>query len=235
MPDGKGYPTPCLSGPNQGLVWKGINGRDFVMAETNWNINGDFILACNCDYGCPCNFNARPTKGWCEGALGFQVGDGRYGDVSLDGQKAMVAAKWPGAIHEGNGVAAFYIDEGASEAQHDALVDILSGNAGGMPWSIFASTWSHILPPRSARIDMAIDGNNSSVTVEDFLQFSFQPIRNPVTKADVSPRVVLPEGFIFKEGTQYSLKEFWVSDIPELHFAHPGKCAELAKVNWEGP
>ena len=124
------------------------------MAEKKWHINGDFILACNCNYGCPCNFNARPTTGWCEGALGFRIEDGHYDDAELDGLKVMVAAKWPGAIHAGNGVAAFYIDEGASEAQRDGLVDILSVNAGGMPWSVFASTWSHTLSPRSAPISV---------------------------------------------------------------------------------
>ncbi len=54
---------------------------------TKWHINGDYILACNCDYGCPCNFNARPTAGFCQGATGFLVAEGAYGDVRLDGQK----------------------------------------------------------------------------------------------------------------------------------------------------
>ncbi len=88
---------------------------------TKWHIRGDYVLACNCDWGCPCNFNARPTTGFCQGAVGFQVADGAYGDVRLDDQKVFMAVKWPGAIHEGNGVAAIYIDEGASLAQREAL------------------------------------------------------------------------------------------------------------------
>ena len=40
---------------------------------TKWHINGDYVLACNCDFGCPCNFNARPTMGFCQGAVGFQI------------------------------------------------------------------------------------------------------------------------------------------------------------------
>lgn len=34
---------------------------------TGWNLRGTVLIACNCDYGCPCNFNALPTKGHCEG------------------------------------------------------------------------------------------------------------------------------------------------------------------------
>lgn len=202
---------------------------------TKWHINGDYILACNCDYGCPCNFNARPTPGFCQGAIGFLVADGAYGDVRLDGQKVFLAANWPGAIHEGNGVAASYIDEGATPAQREALVKIVSGEAGGMPFGILAGTFSRMLEPRFVKIDVEVAGKDTSAAVDGRIKMSFQPIRNPVTKAEAYPRVVLPQGFIFKEGEQYSLKEFWVSDGPELNFAHPGKCAELAKVQWEGP
>lgn len=205
------------------------------MASTTWHIRGDYVLACNCDYGCPCNFNARPTMGFCQGAIGFHVAEGAYGDVRLDGQKAFVAAKWPGAIHEGNGVAAIFIDEGASPAQRDALTKILSGDAGGAPWAIFAMTFSHVVGPKFAKITMRVAGKETEVAVDGALKISFQPIRNPVTKAEANPKVVLPQGFIFQEGEQYSLKEFWVNASPELQFAHPGKCGELAKIKWQGP
>ena len=28
--------------------------------KTSWTLKGQVIIACNCDYGCPCNFNALP-------------------------------------------------------------------------------------------------------------------------------------------------------------------------------
>lgn len=202
---------------------------------TKWHITGDYVLACNCDYGCPCNFNARPTMGFCQGAVGFQVSDGVYGDVRLDAQKAFVVAKWPGAIHEGNGVAAMFIDEAASPAQRDALTKILTGAAGGAPWAIFATTFSHVLGPTLTKISMKVAGKETEVAVDGKIRISFQPIRNPVTKAEASSKVVLPQGFVFQEGDQFALKEFWVNAGPELQFAHPGKCGELAKVRWQGP
>ncbi len=205
------------------------------MSDIQWNINGEYILGCNCDYGCPCNFNARPTMGFCQGAVGFLVEDGAYGEVRLDGQKAFVVCKWPGAIHEGNGVAAVYVDEDASPEQRDALVKIISGEAGGLPWEILAGTFSHVVGPHFVKIDMKLAGQDTEVEVDGHIKLSFQPIRNPVTKAEAYPKVVLPQGFIFKEGDQYTLKEFWVNAGPELSFAHPGKCAELAKVQWAGP
>lgn len=200
-----------------------------------WYINGDYILACNCDYGCPCNFNARPTMGFCQGAVGFKVADGAYGDAKLDGLNAVVAVKWPGAIHEGNGVAAIFVDAHASAQQRDALGKIITGQAGGLPWSIFASTWGHVIGPQTAKITITLAGKDSEFSVDDQIKAVFAPIRNPVTKSEALPKVALAQGFVSKELDQYSLKEFWVRASPELQFAHPGKCAELAKVNWRGP
>jgi hypothetical protein len=85
------------------------------------------------------------------------------------------------------------------------------------------------------QIEIAGAGENTVAKFDGRVTMSFQPIRNPVTKQPAYPKVVLPQGFIFKEGDQYALKNFWVSDGPELSFAHPGKCAEFAKIHWQGP
>src|SRR6476646_4454560 len=36
-------------------------------AADNLRLNGTVLIACNCDWGCPCNFNAPPTTGTCAG------------------------------------------------------------------------------------------------------------------------------------------------------------------------
>jgi hypothetical protein len=50
-----------------------------------WTLKGQVVVACNCDYGCPCNFNARPTHGKCEGGWTWHVEVGAYGGVDLGG------------------------------------------------------------------------------------------------------------------------------------------------------
>ncbi|HET7854737.1 MAG TPA: hypothetical protein VFM04_09810 [Candidatus Methylomirabilis sp.] len=55
-----------------------------------------------------------------------------------------------------------------------------------------------------------------------------------MTKAEAIPKVVLAQGFVFQKGDQYALKEFWVNASPKIQFAHPGECAELARVRWQG-
>lgn len=173
--------------------------------------------------------------GFCQGAVGFKVADGAYGDVRLDGLTAAVAVKWPGAIHEGNGVAAIFIDKRATALQRDALARIVSGESGGPPWSIFATTWGRVLGPYFADVRINVAGRDTDLSVDDRLKIAFAPIRNPMTKAEAHLKVVLAQGFVANELDQYTLKEFWVHASPELQFAHPGKSGELAKVKWRGP
>ena len=103
------------------------------MTET-WQLNGKVLVACNCDWGCPCNFNARPTTGKCEGGWTWQVEDGSFGATRLDGLSFSVYVNLPGAIHEGNGEALILIDERAHPAQPRQLKrysEVRSAGRGG--------------------------------------------------------------------------------------------------------
>jgi hypothetical protein len=199
---------------------------------TQWHINGDWMFGCNCDYGCPCNFTARPSKGDCKGSMGFYVEDGAYDGVSLNGLHVFLAVKWPGAVYEGNGTVAIYIDESAALEQRDALLKIVSGEAGGPPFEILAGTFTKSIGPKFVPIDVKVAGKDTEVTVGDYVLMKFESIRHPKSGAETDSKVVLPKGFIFKEADQYSLKEFWVKDGPEFEISLSGTCAELAKVQW---
>ena len=68
-----------------------------------WQITGDELASCNCDWGCPCQFNARPTHGHCQAVLAFQIKKGHFGETQLDGLKVAGLYALPGATHEGDG------------------------------------------------------------------------------------------------------------------------------------
>jgi len=54
---------------------------------TPWEIDAMEVANCNCNFGCPCQFNSLPTHGNCEAAVGFIVTKGHFGNVRLDGVK----------------------------------------------------------------------------------------------------------------------------------------------------
>jgi hypothetical protein len=197
-----------------------------------WHLSGHVIVACNCDYGCPCNFNGLPTTGKCEGSWSWHVEDGHYGDVPLTGLTFTAAVNWPGAIHEGNGEAILAIDEQADARQREALQTLLSGRAGG-PWRIIATTMSTVHGPEFVPYQVEVAGYHSSVTAGSVLHVAMRPVTNPVTGAEVHPRAVLPEGFVFKEAELAASADFHV-DGP-VSFDHTGRYAALGPFDYEGP
>ena len=203
-----------------------------TQTAANWRLKGMVLIACNCDYGCPGKFNARPTTGECEGNWNWHVEDGQYGGTRLDGLTFSAAIDWPGAIHEGNGEALILIDERADEAQRQAIQTLLSGAAGG-PWAIIASTITKVHGPYYVPYEFQFREHHSTLRAGEYLQLEMEPIRNPVTKAEVHPRILLPEGFVWKEGSVVASKTYSVRD--GISFDHSGQYAAFAPFEYQGP
>ena len=199
---------------------------------TTWQLEGTVFTACNCDYGCPCNFNARPTQGKCEGGWTWHVEEGRYGDVPLAGVNFSVYVNWPGAIHEGNGEAVVLVDERADEAQREAVETLVRGDAGG-PWGVLAWTWPTVHGPYPVPYDVEVAGIAPRGRSGEILELELEPIRNPVSGAEVTPGAVLPQGIIFKRGDFASSKTFRVRDGVE--YDHSGKYTAVASFEYAGP
>ena len=94
---------------------------------TAWEIKGREFGNCNCDYSCPCQFNALPTNGHCRGLAVYDIEAGFHGTTRLDGLRAAGIFRWPGPIHEGKGEGVHVIDQRATPAQREALSRILRG------------------------------------------------------------------------------------------------------------
>ena len=186
----------------------------------DWELKGTVIVACNCDYGCPCNFNALPTKGKCEGTWTWHVERGTFGETSLDDLNFTVCVNWPGAIHEGNGEALILVDERADEDQRNAIETLVGGDAGG-PWGVLAWTWPTIHGPKPVTYDLHLDGVKTRVKAGNSYEVVSETIKNPVSGAEVHPGATLPEGIVFKEAEFGSSTTFRVSD--GIAYEHPGK------------
>ena len=198
----------------------------------NWRLDGTVIVACNCDWGCPCNFNARPTTGKCEGGWTWHVEKGTAGAVTLDGLNFSVDANWPGAIHEGGGEAVVLIDERADAAQRAAFEVLLGGTAGG-PWGVLAWTWPTIHGPYTVAYDIAIDGIRSRLTCGDYVDLECGPIRNPVTGAESFPGITLPQGIVIKRGDLGATTRFRVSN--GIEYDHSGQYMAIGPFEYAGP
>jgi hypothetical protein len=199
--------------------------------KVKWSFEADFLQACNCDYGCPCEFTAPPTRGSCEGMVAWRINRGTYGKVKLDGLGLSMAVRWPGAIHQGNGTAAVFVDECASAAQREALPHIASGKAGGLPFEIIITTFSRVLEAQFVPFKFNFNGRNSSVQIGNAMNIALEPIKNPVTGNPESVRVEHATGFVFKLAECVSATTMEVN-AGDLKFSWPNKAAFVSQVSY---
>ena len=194
-----------------------------------WKMKAKYYEACNCALGCPCNMNGFPTHGFCEGSIGFQVVEGERDGIDLAGVKVASSVKWPGAIHEGNGEMAVFID--AAEEQRDSVVAILTAAYPGLPWEILAATISEIHGPFFESIHIADAGTASHVSVPGKLEIQMETFTDPVTGEPHEAHMVLPTGFIFTDG-HICTTSVNVVDADGVTFDHTGNNAYYAEVEW---
>jgi hypothetical protein len=201
-------------------------------SPTAYRVKADSVEACNCKHGCNCQFAGFPNEGKCEFIIGYAVKDGRFGNLSLDGVRAVVAARYPNAIHEGNGHVVLFIDEKATPQQADALVSILSGKMGGMPWEALAGTIARFDGPIRKPVEIHVNGERSTVRVQDAIDLSLMPLKDPITGEDKQVHIVYPKGGFFWNDAAVATTKTMRASHGDLHLEWPGRYASAAEVNW---
>jgi len=98
--------------------------------EPAWSIEAKEISVDSCDAHCPCPLGLAPTHGHCDYVSLWQVENGHYGDVKLDGVKFGIAGSFTQKVvgePVKNTFVAYYIDSGASAEQKEALRKLFTG------------------------------------------------------------------------------------------------------------
>jgi len=200
--------------------------------RTAYRVRAQSVEACSCAHGCNCQFGGTPNEGICEFVIGYEVQEGRFGDVDLSGLRAVVAAKYPNAIHEGHGHVVLFVDEGARPEQVNAFTTILSGQAGGMPWEALAGTIERFEGPIAKPIDLAVDGQRAHVRIPGAVELETMPLRDPVTGQEKEVHITYPKGgFFWNDGNVVTTRTMRV-DYESLRMEWPSKYASTAEVNW---
>jgi hypothetical protein len=200
--------------------------------KTSYRIKADSIEACNCQHGCNCQFVGIPNEGKCEFIIGYSVRDGRVGNVSMNGVRAVVAAKYPKAIHEGHGHVVLFVDEQASDEQVNALVSVLSGQLGGMPWEALAGTIGKLDGPIRKPVEVNAAGEQSLVRVAGSVELQLTPIRDVMSGQTKEVHIVYPKGGFFWDQAKVATTETMRAQHGDLRLEWPGKYAAAAEVNW---
>ena len=192
-------------------------------------VSGDVLIACNCDWGCPCNFNARPSRGFCQGGWIWQIERGPSGRRRLWRVSAWRSS--PSGPARSTRAAAARSPTSTiapTPPSATALTRLVSGECGG-PWGIFAKTYA-LAPPVFAPFHVAIDGRRSRAAIGEVGVLELQTIRNPVTQAEAHPEIVLPEGLVVKRGGLGASSVFRLKD--GIDFDHSGQYAAFGRFDY---
>ena len=202
--------------------------------KIKWRIAGEQVVCCNCSWGCPCQFNALPTTGHCEATGAWQIKEGYFGNIRLDGVRFAGAVWWPGAIHEGNGVWRTIVDEQATNEQREALVALSNGQHGGAYFEVFAAVCPNRTEPLFAPINFNVDREKrrATIRIQGIVESDVEPIKNPATGEEHRARIVLPNGFEYKEAEMGNTVSCRVSAGDKLTFELKNKYAQLNAFDW---
>jgi len=169
-----------------------------------WMVRGAEFSNCNCAWGCPCQFNAPSTHGFCEAISGGLIEEGHFNGTRLDGLKFVMLLQWPGEIADGNGRQQVIIDERADDDQREAMRKILHGEStapGATHFFVFNSTMSEVLETLTAPIDLEIDveARKSRLSVPGMVTSTGSPIIDSNSGEEFRAAIKLPNGFEYTE------------------------------------
>ena len=201
-----------------------------------WTMKGSLLGPCNCDWGCPCNFDVAPSYGNCDGVYVYWVEDGRYGDVSLDGLKYAMVGSSPGPVHEGNLRSLLVVDSRASGEQRAALEDLWKSGEAGLPFDIWNTVTTEWLTTITAPIDIELARIDSRVSIDGgrILELAMSRVKNPVTGDDEELYLVKPTGFTSTR-SELGMSTVFRVDCAGWKWDYSGRYGEFAEYEYAGP
>jgi hypothetical protein len=199
----------------------------------NWAIKGELILNCNCTVFCPCVVSLGkhpPTEGYCQAWAGVRIDSGHYEGEDLSGLNVGLILDIPGQMARGNWKCAAYIDERASDAAYDGLVEIFSGRARGTT-GLFRLLVSEFLGAERAPVEFQTEGKKRRLIVGKAIMGEVEPITGPDPEREVmvtntgywmGPDVTVATA---TKGRVRAHGRVWDFD---------GRSAEICQIDWSG-
>ncbi|UCH38893.1 MAG: DUF1326 domain-containing protein [Gammaproteobacteria bacterium] len=204
-----------------------------------WNISGEFIETCSCNMLCPCWFGQADLmlmdQGWCATSMLVRIREGSYEGVDLSGQNAVVNFHFPGpTLFDANGTGRLYIDEGASEAQQNALETILHGASGG-GMEVPASLLSSWLPTQRVALTVTEDDAKVTASLPGIGEMNSRRLVNDLGKKMTMHNSVFSMAFGFDDHIgELAPSDGTTWEDPEMPEAWEGRSGVVGQITWSG-
>ena len=198
---------------------------------SDWWAEGLLFENCNCTAVCPghIHFSQKCTHEVCHGFWAIRFDGGRAGEVDLAGVDVVVVYETPQVMVDGGWKQVIIVSDRATEAQRQAVEEILTGVRGG-PWEILARFVGDARPTRTAPIRIEEAPGRKSVTVKGVLKGAVEAIRGrnraePVTFENIYNQIHDTTQVIARGSSRY--------DDGEIVVANDGTHGLWSHFRWE--
>lgn len=142
-----------------------------------YELEGTLLEVCNCNILCPCWVGEDPDNGTCDSVMAYHIDKGNVNGLDLSGRTIALMVHIPGNVLAGNWKALVYVDDGASDEQYKAILDVWTGKLGG-PAADVAGLIGEVLGAERAPITYEIVEGAGKIVVGDVADCEMAPYKS---------------------------------------------------------
>lgn len=143
-----------------------------------YHLEGRLLEVCDCRVLCPCWIGEDPDNGTCDSVLAYHFDAGTIDGVDVAGRTVALVSHIPGNVLNGNFRVAFYLDQGTTDSQQQALLDVYTGKLGG-PIADFAKLVGEVVSVERTPIRFDVEGGRGTLTIGEVSHAELEPYKGP--------------------------------------------------------
>lgn len=141
-----------------------------------YQLEGSLLEVCTCNVLCPCWVGEDPDGGTCDGVLAWHIDKGSVDGVDVTGRTLVILAHIPGNILKGNWRAVVYVDDKATPAQQEAILNVWTGKLGG-PVADLAQLVGEVAGVERVPITFAVEGAKGTLKIGQVIEAELAPFK----------------------------------------------------------
>jgi hypothetical protein len=143
-----------------------------------YNLVGTLLEACSCNVLCPCWIGENPDTGTCDAFVAYHFDQGVVNGVDVSGLNMIMAVIIPGNVLVPKSWKVFIlVDDRATDAQMNALLDAYSGKLGG-PLADLAQLVGEVVGVERVPVTHEVRGGKGTLVAGDYIKADMEPYRS---------------------------------------------------------
>lgn len=146
-----------------------------------YHLEGRLLEVCNCRVLCPCWIGEDPDYGTCDAITAWHFDRGTINGVDVAGRTIALIGHIPGNVLAGNWRVAVHVDDKASPAQEQAILDVYTGKLGG-PVADLVKLVGEVVSVEKVPIKFTVDGGHGIISIGDDGFAELEPYKSAAGK-----------------------------------------------------